>query len=160
MRPVASRRSTSSRSSSRPTRGVVSAGRSRRGRRRVGRRAPAPHLAPEREVLPLLQDRGLELAQVARRLEAEVVAQRGAEVLRHPQRLRLPARPVEGEHQLPGELLPQRVLHRHRLEPADRFLVTADAQLGVDQRLHRHQPQLVEPDRLRPLGQVLPFRYG
>ena len=119
-------------------------------RRRVGRRAPAPHLAPEREVLPLLQDRGLELAQVARRLEAEVVAQRGAEVLRHPQRLRLPTRPVEGEHQLPGELLPQRVLHRHRLEPADRFLVTADAQLGVDQRLHRHQPQLVEPDRLGP----------
>ena len=46
MRPVASSRSTSSRSSSRPTRGVVSAGRSRRGVDASAGARPAPHLAP------------------------------------------------------------------------------------------------------------------
>ena len=70
---------------------------------------------------------------VGRRLEAEVVAQRGAEVLRRPQRLGLAARAVEGEHQLAGELLAQRMVDEQRLELGRRrFVVTADAELGVD----------------------------
>ena len=59
------------------------------------------------EVVARVEDGGFELAELRRRLEPEVVAQRGAELLREAQRLGLAAAAVEGEHRLAGELLAQ-----------------------------------------------------
>ena len=109
-----------------------------------------------RELGALFEDRGLEVADRGRRLEPELVAQPVAEVVRGAQRLGLPARAVEREHQLAAEPLAQRMIDEERFELADDLFVVADPQLGVDARLDRDDVQLVEPDRLRPD----PFRVG
>jgi hypothetical protein len=60
-------------------------------------------------------------------------------------RLRLPIRPIEGEHQLPPELLAVRMLLHERLELLDQPLVAAQLKVGLDSVAYRSQPQLFEP---------------
>ena len=60
------------------------------------------------------------------------------------ERLGLPARPVEGEHQLHPERLAQRMLCRERLELADEIGVTAEGEVRGDPILERDQPKLLE----------------
>src|SRR3954470_13294343 len=76
-----------------------------------GGAGPVP---PEARIVS--HDRPLEVEQAGRRVEAELLAEAGAQLLERPQRVRLAARPVEGEEvQLP-EALPQHVLVDERLE--------------------------------------------
>ncbi len=149
MRPLSSSRVASSRSRSRPTRAVVSIGSAlRAGAARVSCRDDGR--GHPRELGPLFEDGGLQVTQLGRRLEPEVVAQRGPELLRDPQRLGLATRPVEGEHRLAGEGFAQGVLDEEAVDLAHHLVVTADAQLRLDAHLDRHQAELGEADRLGP----------
>ena len=56
------------------------------------------------------------------------------------QRLRLPPRTVEREHQLSDEALPQSVLANERLELPDQLSVLTERELRVDPLLERRQP--------------------
>ena len=126
------------RAAQRCRRGVASAG----GRRFPGQRGI------------FFEDRGLEIANHRRRLQAELFAQSVPVLVRGAQRFGLPARPVQREHQLAAEALAQRMVHKQRFELSHDLIVVADRQLGFDLRLGRDDPQLVEPDRFwaDPLG--------
>ncbi len=92
----------------------------------------------------LREDRALELAQVLARLDPELADQGGAGVAIGLQRIGLTARPVQRDHQLAAEALAVRVLGDQRVEPADRLLVSAQRQLGLDQPLERRDAQIGE----------------
>ena len=66
----------------------------------------------ERRVLA--QDRRLQLPQLVAGLETELVCQNGSRVPVALERLCLAIRPVQGEHQLSPQSLPQRKLIRER----------------------------------------------
>ena len=97
----------------------------------------------------LPQDRAVQLLERRARLDPELVDERAPRVLVHLERLGLPARPVEREHQLAAEPLAQRMLRDERLELADELGVAPELELGVDPLLERRQPQLLEPRDLR-----------
>ena len=61
-----------------------------------------------------------------------------------PQRLGLASRAVQREHVQRPQALAVRVLDRQRIELGDDLAMAAGAQVGVDARLERRQPQLVE----------------
>ncbi len=63
----------------------------------------------------------------------------------HLERLRLPPRPVEGEHQLSAKVLPQRVLANERLELGHELRVAPQCEVSVDALLESGQPLLAEP---------------
>jgi hypothetical protein len=48
------------------------------------------------------------------------------------ERLRLPARAIERQHQLPAQPLAQRLLGDQRLQLADQLAVAAAGQIGLD----------------------------
>ena len=64
------------------------------------------------------------------------------------ERLRLPARAVEREHQLAAQPLAVRVLRDQRLELADQLGVAAEREVGLDPLLERRQPQILQPPGL------------
>ena len=66
----------------------------------------------------LAQDRPFELLQRGAGVDAELVEQRGPAVPVGLQRFGLAAGPVEGEHQLAAQPLPERVLRQERLQLA------------------------------------------
>ena len=68
-----------------------------------------------------------------------------AAVVVRAQRLGLPARAVEREHQLPAQPLAQRVLRDERLELATSSRACAEREVRVDALLQRVQAQLLEP---------------
>jgi len=76
----------------------------RSGRGEMPPRAELGRLDAERRVLA--EDRLLELLKLRPRLEAEIVAERAADTPEGRERVRLPAAPVEREHQLSVETLP------------------------------------------------------
>src|SRR5204862_6847660 len=88
----------------------------------AGARPPAPGPVEHRVVT---QDRALELLELRARLEPELLDEDAATLAVARERLRLPARPVEREHQLPAQLLSQRLLCDERLELRDEPLVAA-----------------------------------
>ena len=61
------------------------------------------------------------------------------------QRLGLPARPVEREHELAAQPLAERMLGRECLELRRRAPVPAECQVGVHALLERCQPEFLEP---------------
>ena len=91
------------------------------------------------------EDRALQPAQCRRRLDTELVPQR----LPHPpvdlERLRLPTRSVEREHQLRAQPLSRRVLHRELVELTDDLGVTAEVEVRIDPQLERRKLDLVQP---------------
>src|SRR5438034_8234476 len=101
----------------------------------------------ERRVLA--QDRALELLQRSARLEPELVAQQLARVAVDRQRIRLPPRAVESQHQLTAYALLQRVCGAECLELRDQLDVTAEREIRVDPLHQRRKPQLFEPADLR-----------
>ena len=68
------------------------------------------------------------------------------------ERVRLAARPVQGEHELPASALPERLLGDERLELADELGVAPEGEVGVDPLLEGRPAKLLEPGdlRLRP----------
>ena len=91
-----------------------------------------------------LQDRSLEPLQGRARLDPEPLDERGARGGVDPERLGLPPRAVQREHELPARALPQRVLLHEPLELADHLRVTPECEVGVDPVLERGEPQLLE----------------
>ncbi len=96
----------------------------------------------ERRVL--VEDLTLEPPQVLARLEAELLRERAASLLVGLQRLRLPTRAVEGEHQLPPGPFAQRMLDDERLELDDELLVASELEIGLDPLLLGGEAELVE----------------
>ena len=96
----------------------------------------------------------LELPQLGARLDPELV-ERGPRVAVRLQRLRLPARAVQREHQLAAQPLAMRMLRDQRLQLADELGVPAQRQVGLDPLLERRQPQLLEPAALDPRERLL-----
>ena len=106
----------------------------------------------ERRVLG--QDLLLELPERRARLEPELVERR-PRVAVGLERLRLPARAVEREHELAPEPLAVRMLGDQRLELADQARVAAEREVGLDPLLERRQPELLEPAGLDPRERLL-----
>ena len=96
-----------------------------------------------------------------RRLEAEIVVERAAEVLVDRERVGVPAGAVEREHRLPVQPLAQREPRDLGRQLADQLRVAALHQVRLDAVLEARQAQLVEMvalglrERLGELGQRL-----
>ncbi len=123
----------------------------RRDRPTARRRRPPPRRGAARvgataiEQRPvLLEDPPLHLLQLRRRIDAQSLDQRGPRAPEGAQRLALTAAAVQGEHVHRPQVLPERVLDRQRVQLGDHLAVAPGAHVGVDARLDRRQPQLVQ----------------
>ena len=90
----------------------------------------------------LLEDPPLEPLQLRRRLDPQAIDQRRPGLAVGAQRLRLPARAIQGEHVHRLEALPERVLDGQGVELVDDVAVTASPQIGVEARLDRREAEL------------------
>ena len=104
---------------------------------RVDRRAAV-------EVGVLAQDPALELAHPRRGLEPQLLRQRGAVLAVAGQRVGLPARPIEREHQLAAQALAQRMAAREPLELPDELVVAPEREVGIDAVLERDAVTLLQ----------------
>ena len=93
---------------------------------------------------PVIEDVPLELLELRRRFEAEVVRQPPARVGVRGERVGLAATAVEREHELRAQRLAQRVVGHERLQLADHVRLAAEREVGVDPRSHAHQAQVIE----------------
>ena len=101
------------------------------------------HVGKER--LVLAQDRGLELLEAGPRLHPELLDQGVAGGAVGPERVRLPARAVEREHELRARPLAQRLRVDDGLQLGHELDVAAEREIGVDPFLQRHESKLLEP---------------
>ena len=97
----------------------------------------------------VVQDRALQTLKRRTRLDAELIVERPSRALVLLQRVCLPIRPVEREHQLATQALPQRLGRDERLELSDEFGVSPKPKVGLDPLLARCGAKLLEPGRLR-----------
>jgi hypothetical protein len=102
-----------------------------------------------REARIVRQDGRLELSQRATRLQPQVLGQPLVALAVDGERLGLPVAPVQRQHELSAEPLPQRVIRDERLELTHDLGVAAELEVGVDPRLDRGHAQLLEPGDLR-----------
>jgi hypothetical protein len=106
----------------------------------------------------LAQDGLLELAQRGARLQPQLLVECRARVLVAGESVGLPARAVEGEHELTAQALAVGVLGDEGLELRNQRDVVAELELGVDQILAGDQAQLLEAQDLgrgeRLVGEV------
>ena len=123
---------------------AAQAGGSRRlgldGLRRFARLAVTPSgssrvLLRQVELGVLAQDGLVQLAQVAARLDAELLDEPAPGRLVDIQRVGLAATAVEGEHELAAQALLQRVLGREGFQLADQLGVLAEREIGLDRAL-------------------------
>ena len=119
----------------------------RRARRRREHRAHGPGRRPRASSSAgsCVEDRALERLERRRRLDPEALDERLPRRAVGLERLGLPARAVEREHQLAAEPLAQRVLGDERLELGDERGVPAEREVCVDPLLERREAQLLEP---------------
>ena len=99
------------------------------------------------------EDPPLQRAELLARFEAELVDECGARVVVGRERVGLPARPVERQHQLSGEALAQRVGPDGRRDLPGELGVPAGGEVVREASLERGQAQLLEPRDLGP-GEV------
>ena len=92
----------------------------------------ALRLARGVEVRRLGEDVGLEPAQLGPRLDADLLGQHPPGLGERAQRLGLPARPVQGEREVPVEPLAERVGGDCRLEVADELAPATEGELGIE----------------------------
>ena len=93
----------------------------------------------------LAQNRLLELVQGRARLDAELVDEQPPRLPIDLEGLGLPARAVEGAHELRAKPLAERMLADERLELPDELGVTAELEVGLDSALERGETELLEP---------------
>jgi hypothetical protein len=93
----------------------------------------------------LVENPALELPQRQRRLDPERLHERAPRIAVRLQRICLPPRAVQREHQLGTQPLPQRVLADEQLELADQLGAPAEREIALDPLLQRLQPKPVEP---------------
>jgi hypothetical protein len=126
---------------------IVAADQRRRGERVELRRQLRRRRRIQRGVLA--EDRRLQLAQLRARLHADLVEQLAVRLAVGLQRLRLPAAPIQREHQMLHELLARRMLGHQVLQLADDVALAPGRQVGLQPRLQRRQALLLQP---RDLG--------
>ena len=111
-------------------------------------------------VLP--QDRLLETSQLFARLEPELVEQHATRVLVGGERICLPPRAVEGEHQLSPKALAKRIPRDEPFQLAEEIAGSTEREIGVEPLLERLEPRLLEARDLglreRLEGQILERR--
>ena len=105
-------------------------------------------LTHELQVRILLKHRPLELLQLRPRLDAELLHECRPRRLVRGEGLGLPARAVQGEHQLATQPLPQRMLRDQPLELAHELGCPTAFEVGVDPPLLDDEAELLEPARL------------
>ena len=101
----------------------------------------------------LAEDRQLQLAKHRPGRDPELVVKKGPRLLERAECVRLPPRPVQGEHVLAPHPLTQRMLLDEPIELADEVSVAAELKVGLDPTLEDGEPQLFQTRdrRLREL---------
>ena len=117
----------------------------RRVRRRRERRGQRVGHRLGVELGVVREDHRFQPAQLRPRLEAELVDQEPPSLAHRLERVGLPARAVEREHQPPAQALPQRVLGHQGAQLADQIAGLAVFEIGGQSFLGRFQAQLLEP---------------
>lgn len=82
---------------------------------------------------------------LAPRIHAELLGEGGAEPMEHGESVRLPAGPVERQHELRARPLPQRIGVHQLLQLRQHLRVPAECEFAVDQLLLRGQALVVKP---------------
>ena len=82
------------------------------------------------------QDRALQLLQLRPRFEPELIDENATRLLVGGERIRLPARAVQGEHQLGPKPLPQRVFPDKPLQLRHELAVLAEPESTIDPADH------------------------
>ena len=98
----------------------------------------------------VLEDRLLELAELAARLQPELIGEQVPAAAVDVERVRLPSRAVEREHQLRPPAFPERIVANKRLEFGDQLRVPAERKFGLDSLLDGRRVTLLEVCALRP----------
>ena len=98
----------------------------------------------------LAQDRSVELLELLAGLDAELVDEDVPGVLKRPERLGLPTRPVEREHQLCAQPFAQWMALDERLELSDELRGAPGGELRVEPFFENRQQLLLQPGDLRP----------
>jgi hypothetical protein len=111
----------------------------------------------ERRVLA--EDGRLELLQLGPGVETELFGEDLAALLEDAKCLGLTAGPVQGEHELPAQALPEGVFRDQRGELGRHAPVVAEGEVRVDAVLEGCKPQLLEPRRL-PRRELLEGEIG
>ena len=83
-------------------------------------------------------------------VDAELAGEQFADPPVGGERVGLPAAPVQRQHELAVQPLPQRVPGHQLLQLGDERVVPAERQVGVDAGLQRGQPQFLQAGGLRP----------
>ena len=162
---LSSNRSASRRASSSPA--TLRCSRAEHGNEPAGRQG-AHHLvvvilerrlgdADERPLLA--QDRAVERLELRAGFDPELLDERAARVAVRGERIGLPSRPVEREHQLRAQPLPQRMPRDERLQLGHEVGVDPELEIGGDPILEHAQPQILEPMDV-VLREVLQLRVG
>jgi hypothetical protein len=107
---------------------------------------PQRNLEIERALLA--EDRSLQPLQRLARLEPKLVIQQLARLSIDLERVRLPARAVQGEHQLAAQTLLKWVRFDQGLELGDNLGGAPQREIGLDPLHHSPQPQFLEPPYL------------
>ena len=88
-------------------------------------------------------------------VDAELVGEQIADPPVGGERFGLPAAPVQRQHELDVQPLPQRMLAGQLLQLGGDRVGPAQRQVSLDPGLKRGQPQLLQPGRLGPDGRVV-----
>ncbi|MBB3731617.1 hypothetical protein FHR33_007477 [Nonomuraea dietziae] len=114
----------------------------------IGGQLGGPHGRPRRGKLTP-QDAQVQLRQLWRGVDAQLVAQERAQVGVDGQRLGLPSRPVQGEHEQGAQPFAQRVGSHQRAQLGHRLGVQARLEVGLDGAFQHRQAALLQPGALR-----------
>ena len=90
------------------------------------------------------EDRLLRALELGPRLQAELRDERPSRVRIYIERLGLPPRAIEREHELRTEALSQRLLANERLQLRDDLRMPPAREIRIDARTERVQPLLLE----------------
>ena len=110
---------------------------------KLHRRAHVRSLVEKQRVV-LAQDRRLELAELVAWIDAELVDEDLTRSAVCRERVGLPPRPIESEHQLCARTLSERLRLDERFELRDELGVTTQGEVGVDALLEHDRAELLE----------------
>ena len=106
----------------------------------------------------VFEDGSLEMLESVARLESQFVDEQPPSLPEHLEGLGLPARPVERKHQLPAEVLAQRVLANECLQFGHESGVLPQGEVGIDSGFEGTETQPLQPAPLslqhRSVGEV------
>ena len=107
----------------------------------------------------LVQDRGLQLAEFVTGLQPEFLTEKLTAILEHAERVGLPARAVQRDHQQPAESLTQRIRRDELLQLRDGLLVATEPELDVEPLLDHGETEFGQAGG-RARGEVLVGEVG